>query len=214
MRGCAAFYNATMRSSLWFLLPAVAVLGAAGCGAKHGPAVAAAAGRSDGGSSRIEIKHATDPDAKLIDTAPKDITVEDLLATKLPANFKGGLEDYGDKRIGDFEKSTFRIKGTLKSVVHRKDGDYYLVMEGKTGATAVIEVPDPKLTAGSPIQSEIQAARSDIESRYHPTDTPRDINEPATIEGVGFYGWKGATGAGGHGSAPRLMPGTGFKPGG
>jgi hypothetical protein len=105
------------------------------------------------------------------------------------------------------------VKGTLKSVVHRKDGDYYLVMEGKSGAAAVIEVPDPKLAAGSPILKEIKATRDEIERKYHPTDTKKEINEPATIEGVGFYGWKGKPGAGGHGSAPRLMPGTGFKSG-
>ncbi|HVT14264.1 MAG TPA: hypothetical protein VHE55_18520 [Fimbriimonadaceae bacterium] len=172
-----------------------------------------ASGGKDGGASRIAIKHATDADAASIDTTPKDITVEDLIATKLPDDFKGGLEDYGDRRVGPFEKSTFRISGTLKSVVHRKDGDYYLVMEGKTGATAVIEVPDPALAKGSPILPQIQAARNEIESKYHPTDTPKDINEPATIEGVGFYGWKGHPGSGGHGSAPRLMPGTGFKSG-
>lgn len=173
----------------------------------------ATGGAKDGGASRIDIKHATDPDAALIDKNPKDISVEDLLATKLPDDFKGDLGDNGEKRIGDFEKSTFRVSGTLKSVVHRKDGDYYLVMQGKTGATAVIEVPDPALAKGSPILPEMQAARSAIESKYHPTDKPKEVNEPATIEGVGFYGWKGKQGAGGHGSAPRLMPGTGFKSG-
>jgi hypothetical protein len=124
---------------------------------------------------------------------------------------EGGLEDYGDKRVGEFEKSTFRVSGTLKSVVLKKDGDYYLVMEGKSGKQAVIEVPDPKLAEKSPIVDRIRAARAEIESKYHPTDKVKEINVPATIEGVGFYGWKGKQGSGGHGSAPRLMPGTGFK---
>lgn len=182
----------------------------AGCSSTP-PKTAGATGGKDGGGSRIDIKHATDPDAALINKTPKDISVEDLIATKLPDGFTGGLEDHKDSRIGDFEKSTYRISGMLKSVVHRKDGDYYLVMEGKTGATAVIEVPDPALAKGSPILPEIQAARNAIESKYHPTDTPKEINEQATIEGVGFYGWKSQQGSGGHGSAPRLMPGTGFK---
>jgi hypothetical protein len=182
----------------------------AGCGSSTDKPVTVATGAKDGGSSRINIKHATDPDAKLIDTNAKDLTVEDLLSMKLPDDVKD-VGDYGDRRIGDFEKSTFRVSGTLKSVVHRKDGDYYLVMEGKSGQQAVIEVPDPALTKGSPIQGQIEAARNAIESKYHPTDKPKEINEKATIEGVGFYGWKGKPGSGGHGSAPRLMPGTGFK---
>ena len=162
-------------------------------------------------ASRIKIKHATDPEAAQINRTPIDITVEDLIATKLPESFKGKLEDYTEQRIGDFEKSTFRVHGKLKSVVHKKDGDYFLVMEGKTGATAVIEVPDPKLAPESPLIKDMTATRNMIESKYHPTDKEKEINEEATIEGVGFYGFRSKQGAGGSGSAPRLMPGTNFS---
>jgi hypothetical protein len=172
-----------------------------------------AQGAKDGAASRVSIKHANDPDASKIDLTPKDLSVEDLLSMKLPEDMKGDLSEYSDRRIGEFEKSTYRVQGTLKSVVHRKDGDYYLVMEGKTGAQAVIEVPDPKLCKDSPIIDKIAAARNELEAKYHPTDTPKEINQPATIEGVGFYGWKGRPGSGGHGSAPRIMPGTGFHEG-
>lgn len=206
-------YNTTMNRFAAFVgsLAIGALL--AGCGSSSPTAKKPATGKPDGGSARIDIKHATDPGAGDIDLNAKDITVEDLLATKLPEDMKGGLEEHNEDRIGEFEKSTFRVKGTLKSVILRKDGDYYLVMEGKTGKQAVIEVPDPKLAKGSPIYDRIVAARSEIESKYHPTTEKKDINEPATIEGVGFYGWRSQQGAGGHGSAPRLMPGTGFKSG-
>lgn len=164
-------------------------------------------------SSRIGIKRGTDPDAKLISKSVKDITVEDLLAMKLPKDFKGKLEDYADKRVGDFEKSTYRLKGTLTSVQHKKDGDYFLTVKGKSGASAVVEIPDPKLTKGSAVQPGIESARDGIEKKYHPTDTKKEVNDEVTLEGVGFYGWKGNPGAGGKNSAPRLMPGTGFKSG-
>jgi hypothetical protein len=168
----------------------------------------------DGGSTRIDIKHGLDPDAAAIDTTPKDITVEDLLATKLPEDFKGNLEDYNDKRIGPFEKSTFRLKGTLKSVIHRKDGDFFLVIAGTSGKTAVVEIPDPKLTKGSPIQSQIESARNEVENKYHPTDTLTDhINEEVQVEGVGFYGTRKTKGGTGSHTEGRLMPGTGFKSG-
>ncbi len=189
----------------------VAAVLLAGCGSSSDTTAGKVAGQADGAASRVDVKHAIDPDAKDIDQTPKDISVEELLATKLPDG--ADLGKANDRRIGDFEKSTFRVNGTLKSVVLRKDGDYYMVMQGKSGATAVIEVPDPKLAKGSPIYNKILAARNAIESKYHPTDKPKDINEPATIEGVGFYGWKSKQGAGGHGSSPRLMPGTGFTQG-
>jgi hypothetical protein len=199
-----------MNRFLRFVPIAIAGVLLTGCGSTPPAGAPTAKGA---GASRIDIKHATDPDAASIDLTPKDITVEDLLATKLPEDMKGGLEDYGNERIGEFEKSTFRVSGTLKSVVLKKDGDYYLVMEGKSGKQAVIEVPDPKLAEKSPIVDRIRAARSEIEAKYHPTDKVKEINQPATIEGVGFYGWKSKKGSGGHGSAPRLMPGTGFSVG-
>ena len=131
---------------------------------------------------------------------------------KLPTDYKGKLEDSDKKRIGDFEKSTYRLNGTLTSVVQRKDGDYFLTVKGKSGASAVVEVPDPKLTKGSAVQSGIESARSEIEKKYHPTETKKEVNDPVTIEGVGFYGTK-SKGANGKSSSPRLMPGTSFKSG-
>ncbi len=164
------------------------------------------------GASRIAVKHANDPDAKEINTTPKDITVEELIASKMPAG-SGNLEDYANSRVGEFERSTFRLKGVLKSVQHKKDGDYYLVMVGASGAEAIVEVPDPELCKGSPIIDEITAARDELEKNYHPTNQVKPIGQNATIEGVGFYGWKGKPGSGGSGRASRLMPGTGFKKG-
>lgn len=196
----------------FFSLVAVAAM-IAGCSKPEpAPATSNAAPSKGAAASRISVKHGNDPDAKDINTTPKDISVEDLIAQKMPEDAKS-LENYSDSRVGDFERTTFRVKGTLKSIVHRKDGDYYLEMEGPTGAKAVIEVPDPKLCEGSPILPQITAARDELEKKYHPTDTRKEVNEPATIEGVGFYGWKGKPGSGGTGRAPRLMPGTGFKSG-
>jgi len=189
------------------------ILCGCGSGVAPGSATASKSGGGGDGTLRIDIKRGKDPDASQINLSPKDITVEDLLTTKIPDDMKGDLSDYADKRIGDFERSTFRLTGTVKSVVKRKDGDYYLVVAGTSGKQAVIEVPDPKLTEGSALQSQIQATRSEIEKKYHPTDKPKTVNDPATVNGVGFYGTKGKAGAGGANAAPRLMPGTGFKAG-
>ena len=197
------------------LLTVAAVFIMTGCGSHSGPPAPGATASKGGQDSgqRIDIKRGKDPDASQINLTPKDITVEDLLAEQIPADMKGDLQDYGDKRIGDFEKSTFRLTGTLKSVIKRKDGDYFLVVAGKSGRTAVVEVPDPDLTKGSALQSQIEATRQSIEDKYHPTDKRKDINQPVTIDGVGFYGTQGKAGASGGNRPPRLMPGTGFKAG-
>lgn len=156
----------------------------------------------------MAIKLATDPGASKIDRHAKKITIEELLAMKMPGDLKGDLSDHPTDRVDDFENSTYSVDGTIKSIVHRKDGDYYLVVEGESGAQAVVEVPDPKLCKDSPLKDGIQDARSTLEERYHPTDTPKDVNEKATIEGVGFHGFKGKPGSGGTTNKPRLMPAT------
>lgn len=161
--------------------------------------------------SRIAVKHATDPGASRIDRHARHITVEELLAMNLPKDFVGDLSDHPSDRIDDFENSTYSVDGKIKSIVQRKDGDYYLVIEGRTGAQAVVEVPDPKQCKGSPLESDIAATRKTLEDRYHPTDSPKEVNEQATVEGVGFHGFKGKPGSGGSASKPRLMPGTGVE---
>lgn len=157
-------------------------------------------------ASRVSVKHALDPDAAAIQRTPKPITVEELAAMGMPAGAKGNLEDYSKKRVTPFETQVFTVDATIKSVQHKKDGDYYLVLSGKSGAETAVEVPDPELCKGSPLEAEIREARKQIEERYHPTDTLKPVNEPAQVEGVGFMGWRGRPTKG-----ARLMPGLRFQ---
>lgn len=160
-------------------------------------------------ASRKTVKTASDPDAALINATPKDTTVEAILAQKDPTG--GKLKG----RASEFEKQTWRVKATVKSVQLKKDGDYYLVLAGEKGSRTVVEVPDPKLCPDSRFLSDISSARKTIEAKYHPTSDVKDVNDKATITGVGFLGWGAASkkGAKGH-SGPRLMPGTGITFGG
>jgi hypothetical protein len=160
--------------------------------------------KNGGSAARRSVKSTLDPDAKLISLAAKDTTIEDIVAQKAPAD--GALEG----RVAPFETSTWRVKCTLKSVQVMKDGDYYLVMNGQRGGQTVVEVPDPSTVKGSPLESQITAARKQLEEKYHPTKDLKTINDEATVTGVGFLGWgkpsKGAKGRFGS----RLLPGTGF----
>ncbi len=157
--------------------------------------------------TRVAVKHGTDKDSSKIDRKPKKISIEDLLAMRMPDG-SGDLASYQDTRVAPFETSTYEIEGTIKSIVHRKDGDYYMVVQSDKGDQAVVEVPDPSQCKGSPLEGDISTARKELESRYHPTDDTKDVNDKVKIQGVGFMGWKGKPGSGANASKPRLMPGT------
>lgn len=157
--------------------------------------------------ARRIVKTTTDPAAKEISLKVVDTTIEDLVANKAPTEL--------GERVGPFEKTIWRVHGTIETIEKKKDGDYYLTMRGEHGGRTVIEVPDPETCKGSPVEGEIQKTRDELEKAYHPTPEKQEVNKEATVEGVGFYGFgtpakKGSTGY----SGPRLMPGTSVHVGG
>lgn len=185
------------RPLLYVCLSTLLVI-AVGCGGK----------KEASASPRISIKHGLDPDASGIDHSAKAISIADLVNMKVPG--ADNLAAYNDRRVKPFETTTYEIEGTLKSIVHRKDGDYYCVVEDDKGNKAIVEVPDPKLCKGSPVEKDIAAARKTLEDHYHPTDETKEVNDKVTIEGVGFLS-TGRPGSGNTTGKPRLMPGTGVE---
>lgn len=159
-------------------------------------------------TSRLALKRGLDREAGSIRMTPKPLTVAELSKMPLPPNFSGSLEDNQDQRIGDFERQVWSVDATIKSIQLRSDGDYYMEIEGPDGSRSVMEVPDPALCKGSPLQSSIAATRKALEARYHPTTAKKQVNDRATLQGIGFYGPRGSQPGG------RLMPGLAiaFKP--
>lgn len=147
---------------------------------------------------------------KDVDMTPKDITVEDLIAMERPEGLSDDISspDFQNKRVGPLEHQVWRLKAKIKSIVKRKDGDYYMVVQGKSGQTTVVEVPDPGLCKGSAVEKQIGESREKLESKYHPNDKSMDLDEEATIEGIGFWGQKPKTGSKGAPNGARIMPGT------
>lgn len=189
---------------------AATLVAVAACGPREeAPAPSKVAKKPVNRATRVAVKHGLDPDAAKIDLTPKTVSLAELAAHKAPADLGDDISspDYQKHRIAPFETQVWRVGATVKSVVHRKDGDYYMVLTSSDGAESVVEVPDPKLCEGSALHDKIVAAREDIEKRFHPTDEPKDINQHATVDGVGFFGFKGKKG----GTGARLMPGLGFK---
>ncbi|CAN5477124.1 hypothetical protein BH11ARM1_BH11ARM1_14500 [soil metagenome] len=188
---------------------ALASLFVVGCGSKGETAPTAAKAPSPAALARRSVKSTLDTDASKIVKTPKVTTIEDMMATKAPEGDLAG-------RVAPFETTTWQVEATIKSVELKKDGDFYMVLEGDKGGQTVVEVPDPKTVVGSPFEADITTTRKELEEKYHPTPEVKELNEKATITGVGFLGWgkkgKAATGK----SGPRLNPGTTvtFKKGG
>jgi hypothetical protein len=168
------------------------------CGCRHSGTVA---------GSRIKVKEGLDQDVAKVDLHPKATTVEDIAGVRMPRAASGNLEvDFQDRRVAPFETSTWTVDAHIRSVKLMPDRDYYMELEGKSGKETVVEVPDPDLCKGSPLEPQIAEARREIQERYHPTTTKKTLNDQATVTGVGFLGWRGRPTTGAH-----LMPGLGFK---
>lgn len=172
------------------------------------PSAAAAKPPISPATSRLALKRGLDPEVGAIRMTPKPLTVAELSKMPLPPSFTGSLEDNQNQRIGDFERQVWSVNATIKSIQLRSDGDYYMEIEGPDGAKSVMEVPDPALCKGSPLQASIAATRKALEARYHPTTVKKQLNDAATLQGIGFYGPRGNQAGG------RLMPGLAiaFKP--
>jgi hypothetical protein len=155
-------------------------------------------------AARRLVKTSTDSAAREISLDVKDISIDELVAMKAP-------NELGERR-GEFERTIWRIHGTLETIEKKKDGDFYLVMRGEHGGHTVVEVPDPELCQGSPVEGSISSTRSELEKKYHPTSEKKEVNEPATVEGVGFYGFGSGSKSGSSGNTgARLMPGTSIE---
>ncbi|MBS1723818.1 MAG: hypothetical protein JSS66_12800 [Armatimonadetes bacterium] len=194
---------------LWPTLPFVLVA----CQPAKAPVSAVPAPVKGSKPSRVAVKHGLDAGASRINMTARDITIEELMKLQRPAGLADDISsaDFQDKRIEPLENQVWRLKAHVKSIIKRRDGDYFLTLESPSGATTVVEVPDPELCKGSPLEKEIAASRADLEARFHPTDKAKGVNQDATIEGVGFWGQKGRPGSSSQSNGARLMPGTNFK---
>jgi hypothetical protein len=160
-------------------------------------------------ASRLMIKRATDSASAKIAAAPKKTTIEELLKAVRPDDLAPDIstEAYQTKRIGPLETTNWQLDATVSEVIKRPDGDFYLVIEDGKGNKSVVEVPDPKLCAGSHKLAEITAARKAVEDKFHPNEQPQKVNIKARITGLGFFGYARAKDGKKPGNGARIMPG-------
>ncbi len=159
-------------------------------------------------SSRISIKHGTDAAAAKIPSRAKATTVEEMLNQTRPDGLAPDLKtpEYQEKRIEKFETTKWTVEVLITEIIKRADGDFYMVIEGATGAKTVVEAPDPELCEGSHFLKDIKRVRKILDDKFHPTGQPLKVHIKAKLTGVGFFGYQGRGGTGPVSNGARLMP--------
>src|SRR5690348_7582280 len=110
------------------------------------------------GTERWPVKVGDDPDAAAVDlakTVPTTIEALDALAAPVTRP--------DDGRVGDTERTVFRLEATLYAYKLETDGDYHLALRGPGGQTLIAEIPDPDCVgAASPFLAGIRKARAEF----------------------------------------------------
>ena len=85
------------------------------------------------------------------------------------------------------ELSTYTLEATIVRGLVESDGDYHLVIQGKSGATMVAESPAPSRAhvGDTPWYKEILAVRQQLEARAVVSRQSESV--PIRITGVGFF---------------------------
>jgi len=131
-----------------------------------------------------------------------------MLSQTRPDGLKSDISspEYQTTRIANFETTKWVLEATITEIIKRPDGDFYCVIEGKTGARTVIEAPDPELCVGSHYLKEIKKVRKLLDDKFHPTGQPVKVNIKVKLTGLGFFGYQGKTATGEKTNGARLMP--------
>ena len=189
-----------MRTHTGLLLVALASIGLAYAGQRNE-------------NSRITIKRASDDGAKQIPAKAQRTTVEDMLNQTRPDGLKPDMSapEFQTKRIEKFETTKWVVEATITEIVKRADGDFYCVIQGKSGAKTVVEAPDPELCTGSHFLEEIKKVRKMLDDKFHPTAERQAVNIKVEITGLGFFGFQGRKPDGTRTNGARLMPALDLK---
>lgn len=183
------------------------------------------------GVERWPVKTGTDADVGKVgvnqidgeDLGPGivDTTVEEMLHLPRPSNMPPVHSTfplnsfYQDRRAAPTETTVWRLTAQVTEAKLEQDGDYHLVLKGKTGKTMIGEIPnpDPKYVKNDVWRADIKVARDAMDKKLggplKPVDflpdnmaPPTDVRTfpvadetaamtkvgaQATIIGVGFF---------------------------
>lgn len=115
----------------------------------------APAAQTSCGTARWDVKTLTDAAAGSVDFTGRDATVEELSALPVPGPTKIHTPRY------PAETATYRVSGRLVGFKLETDSDIHVVLAGTSGATMIVEIPDPSCI-GTVKHAEISQARADF----------------------------------------------------
>jgi hypothetical protein len=146
------------------------------------------------GVERWPVKTGTDADVKQVgvnkvkgkDLGPGivDTTVEELVALPRPANMPPVHSTfplnsfYQDHRAATTEITVWRLTAEVTEAKLEQDGDYHLVLKGKSGKTMIGEIPnpDPKYVKNAVWRADIKVARDAMNKKLGGPLKPVDFN--------------------------------------
>jgi hypothetical protein len=147
------------------------------------------------GRDRWPVKTATDDDANEIVAKPVPTTVEALLALPRPADMPlhEANPKYQSRRAKGVETTVYKVEAEVKECRLMPDGDYRVVIQGKSGKTLVLEMPNPDPQFVAPtgrFAKQIGAARQQFEAQCRPAVPMKTVavGRRAVITGIGFFG--------------------------
>jgi len=107
------------------------------------------------GRARWDVKTLTDAASGSVDFTVHGATVEELTALPVPGPIKIHTPRY------PAETRTYRVSGRLVGFKLETDSDIHVVIAGTSGATMIVEIPDPSCM-GTVKHAEISQARADF----------------------------------------------------
>ena len=104
------------------------------------------------GTERESVKTLSDVAVGHLQTTPRKVSVEMLGG--YPSEYTQGMPRQHS------ETQLWLIEGSLIGAKLEDDGDVHAVLAGKTGATLIIEFPDPSCTKAAPANYQAQMAKA------------------------------------------------------
>ena len=146
------------------------------------------------GVERWPVKTGTDADVakvgvnnvggKDLGSGLVDTTVEEMLALPRAANMPPVHSSftinsyYQNRRAATTETTVWRLKALVTEAKLEQDGDYHLVLQGKSGKTMIGEIPDPDpaYVKNDVWRADIKVARDAMDAKLGRPLKPIDFN--------------------------------------
>jgi hypothetical protein len=125
------------------------------------------------------VKTLTDATSGAVDFTVRAATVEELTALPVPGPIRIRTARY------PAETTTYRVSGRLVGFKLETDSDIHVVIAGTSGATMIVEIPDPGCI-GTVKHAEISQARADFIRAFG--QPLRQFNRPAGALQLGVAG--------------------------